>query len=164
METVKATEQHFPVIQEIARITWYHTYSELLSPGQSEYMLEMMYSTEALKEQIYHKSHRYLLVKDGGEFIGYISYELNYENSGKTKVQKIYVLPRYHGKGVGKLLIDEVEKIAKANSSCYLLLNMNKNNTAVHFYKKMGFRIVAEDCIDIGQGYVMDDYILEKEI
>jgi len=164
MEIIKATEEHIPVIQDIARVTWYHTYSGLLTDDQSEYMLDMMYSTQSLKDQMNNKLHRYLLAKDDNGFAGYISYELDYGSSEKAKIQKLYVLPSYHGKGIGKLLIDEVADIAKSHSVRYLLLNMNKQNPAVNFYHKMGFRIIAEDCIDIGGGYVMDDYILQKEL
>lgn len=164
VSVIEATEKHLPVIQKIARETWFYTYSELLTTEQSEYMLDMMYSIDSLKEQITHKSHHYLLAKEDESIIGYISYELNYDNTGKTKIHKIYILPEQQGKRVGRLLINKVEGIAKSNGARYLLLNMNKYNKAVHFYYKVGFRIVAEECNDIGNGYFMDDYILEKEI
>jgi hypothetical protein len=43
-------------------------------------------------------------------------------------------------------------------------LNVNKYNSAQDFYKKLGFCIDYEEVIDIGNGYVMDDYVMEKEL
>jgi len=164
IKIIEASEKHFDIIQNIATETWYATYSEILTAEQSEYMLDMMYSIEALKDQVSNKAHHFLLVTDDEQYMGYVSYELNYENTNKTKIHKLYVLPRFHGFGVGKILIDEVAGIAKENFNNAVLLDMNKNNTAVHFYNKMGFKVVAEKCTDIGNGYIMDDYVFEKGV
>lgn len=161
---IEASGKDIPTIQKIARATWHNTYSEILSSEQSEYMLNMMYSTDALKEQIEKKSHHFLLAIKNGEYLGYISYELNYENSNKTKIHKLYILPQNHGTGLGKTLIDHVEEIAISNKNKAILLDMNKQNKAIKFYNKIGFEIVDKKCNDIGNGYVMDDYIFEKKI
>lgn len=161
---IEATEEHLPIIQSIAIPTWYNTYSQILSADQSEYMLEMMYSLKALKEQINQKSHCFLFAQKDDEYLGYVSYELNSGNSPKTKIHKLYVLPEYHGHGVGKILIDKVIQIARSNSNEAILLNMNKQNKAIHFYNKIGFQLIGEECNQIGNGYVMDDYIFEKKL
>ena len=68
------------------------------------------------------------------------------------------------GKGTGKALIDYIENQAKVNHDTALFLNVNKNNSAIQFYEKVGFKIIKEEIIDIGNSYVMDDYVMEKAI
>lgn len=159
-----AREEHLAHIQAIAHGTWYTAYSGIVSDEQLKFMLNMMYSTNALKSQIYEKNHVYLLVEENENYIGYASYELNYENTGKVKIHKIYVLPDCQQKGAGRLLINKIEQIARAAGSDSIVLDMNKQNPSISFYNKIGFTIIAEKCAEIGHGYVMDDYILEKSI
>ena len=67
-------------------------------------------------------------------------------------------------KGIGKLLIDYISNNATKNNQIGLLLNVNRNNEAQYFYKKLGFSVFYEEVIAIGNGYVMDDYVMEKSI
>ncbi|MBB2147934.1 GNAT family N-acetyltransferase [Pedobacter gandavensis] len=159
-----ATANDFPVIQKIAHKTWPATFGAILSPQQISYMLEMMYSTAALTEQVAGKGHHFLLVKDETNDLGYASYELNYKGLPKTKIHKIYLLPEAQGKGVGKLLMKTISEIAKDNKNTILSLNVNRDNSAFLFYKNIGFEQVGEENIDIGDGFLMEDYIMEKQL
>ncbi|MCX2453753.1 GNAT family N-acetyltransferase [Pedobacter sp. PLR] len=159
-----ATANDFQVIQKIANRTWPATFGAILSPQQISYMLEMMYSTAALTEQVAQKGHHFLLVKDATNYLGYASYELNYKGLPKTKIHKIYLLPEAQGKGVGKLLMKTISEIAKDNKNTALSLNVNRDNSAFQFYKNIGFELVGEENIDIGDGFLMEDYIMEKQL
>ena len=164
MKIVIAEKKHLPVIRQIAYDTWFVTYSEIQTQEQLEYMLDWMYSLDSLEDQIKNKGHYFLLVELDGEYIGYASYELNYQDEPKTKIHKLYVLPHHHKKGVGQLLIEKIAEIAKKELNIAILLDVNKQNKAVAFYKRIGFEIVGEKCTDIGRGFEMDDYILEKTL
>jgi hypothetical protein len=74
-----ATSSDFPIIQEIAYVTWPHTFRAILSREQISYMIEMMYSTPSLTHQTSKKGHQLLLLKDETKHLGYASYELNYK-------------------------------------------------------------------------------------
>ncbi len=158
----EATEADLSLIQDIAHRTWPDTFRSILSPVQINYMLDMMYSPEALKAQINEKNHIFLLAKEGGDYLGYVSYELNYQNEPLTKIHKLYLLPISQGKGVGRLLIDSVADVAKRHANNRLGLNVNRNNRAVQFYERMGFSIVGQETIDIGDGFLMDDFVMKK--
>lgn len=162
----QATEHDLPTIQDIAHRTWPNTFGEILSPSQISYMLDMMYSLEALKSQIDDKKHVFLLAKDdtSQEVLGYSSYELNYKGQALTKIHKIYLLPASQGKGVGRLLIDAVAEVAKAKSNDRLGLNVNRYNKAIQFYERVGFSIVGNEDIDIGDGFLMEDFVMEKPL
>jgi len=163
MEIVKASIKDYDLIYSIAVPAWENTYKNILSAEQSAYMLDMMYSNASITEQILIKGHHFLLALDGGEYLGFASYELNntYET---TKLHKIYILPQAQGKGVGKALITAIENSAKANGNDKLSLNVNRYNEAVNFYLKAGFVKAGEEDINIGNGYLMEDFIMVKQL
>ncbi|HEX3006793.1 MAG TPA: GNAT family N-acetyltransferase [Bacteroidales bacterium] len=161
---IDATEELYPVIQSLAHKTWPNTFGAILSNEQIRYMLEWMYSITSIKEQVEKKNHHYILLKKGDEFTGYASYENNYENEGNTKLHKIYVLPDEQKTGAGKLLMDEVIRRTALAHNENLLLNVNRENQAIGFYKKKGFEIIKTEDIDIGNGYFMNDYVMRLKV
>lgn len=135
-----------------------------MSNAQLEYMLDSFYSIANLEKQMDNGQVIELLFEDTTN-IGFVAYELNcnFDNLSQplTKIHKIYLLPETQGKGFGKFMIDEVFKIAKSNNQKGVFLNVNKYNKAKFFYEKLGFVISKEEVIDIGNDYVMDDYVME---
>lgn len=160
---IKATVKDIPHIQRIARGTWPATYSHLISEGQIEYMLNMMYSTEELTRQI-EGAYTFLLAVADGEVIGFAGFSPYEEEEGKYKLHKLYVLPTIQKTGAGKGLLEATEDAARASGAHTLLLTVNKNNNATSFYNRMGFEVTKSVQVDIGQGYIMDDYIMEKNL
>lgn len=159
----EATTQDLKTIQEIAYQTWPATYGKILSKEQLNYMLSQFYSEESLKNNV-QNGHHFLLAKEDNIDLGFVSYEHNYKQEPVTRIHKIYILPQTQGKGIGKLLIDAVEDLAKENHSVALSLNVNRFNKALTFYQKIGFEIISEEDIEIGRGYLMEDYKMEKKL
>jgi ribosomal protein S18 acetylase RimI-like enzyme len=164
IEIVPATVADAPLIRQVALATWPATFGDILSAQQIDYMLEMMYSLGALRGQMAEQNHRFLLAQEAGQCLGYLSYETDYQGLPKTKVHKVYVLPQAQGRGVGQLLFARVYGLAAAHHNPTLTLNVNRNNAAIRFYEKQGFVKVAEENIDIGQGFWMEDAVMEKKI
>lgn len=161
---ISAAVQHIEEIRKIAFKTWPITFGKILSEAQIEYMLNMMYSQEALTRQIEEQKHCFLLGVENGRYLGYVSYELHYQDEAITKIHKIYVLPEAQGKGVGKVLLSRVEAEAILHGDQKLALNVNKYNEAAYFYNRMGFECVGTEDIDIGSGFLMEDKIMEKKL
>jgi GNAT superfamily N-acetyltransferase len=151
-------------IRDIAYRTWPDTYGNIVPAAQLEYMLELFYSDDALIAQMEEKGHQFILVKESDVVLGFASYEHNYLGQNTTRLHKIYLLPESQGKGAGKLLIDAVVKAATDNQSDVVSLNVNRFNTAVTFYQKMGFEIVGEEDVALDHGYLMEDYKMEFKI
>jgi diamine N-acetyltransferase len=166
IEIIPANSNDIPIIQDIAYRTWPVTFAGILSPDQISFMLEKMYSADALKYQMEVKSIRFLLAKDELEgTIGFLSLETSFEGLSMTKIHKLYILPEAQNKGVGRALINRAAQIAKNKENHLLQLNVNKyNSTAINFYKHIGFLEAGAEEITIGNGYVMDDLILEMKI
>ena len=151
-------------IQTLAAEIWPITFKNILSMEQISYMMDMMYSTASLEQQIQDHKHRFLLAQDNDCYIGYLSFELNYKQVQKTKIHKVYLLPDTQGRGIGRQLFEEVSAIASQHSNHTLSLNVNRDNKAVSFYEKIGFKIVGEENIPIGNGFLMEDYIMERSV
>ncbi|MDR2956386.1 MAG: GNAT family N-acetyltransferase [Prevotella sp.] len=163
MNIVEATENQIVIIKSLSDKVWPVTFRDILSEEQIKYMMNMMYSEDSLRKQM-KEGHHYLLAEEDGEYLGYLSYELNYKGSDITKVHKIYVLSSLQGRGVGRFFIDKAGEIAKNNNNKELLLNVNRFNRAIDFYKRVGFEIVRNEDIDIGNGFLMEDYVMNKKI
>lgn len=159
---IKATSSDYKIIQEIAQQTWPDTYGDILSKEQLKFMLEAFYSEAALNENVVSKGHHFLLAKEENIVLGFASYEHNYQENNRTRIHKIYVLPQTQWKGIGNALIGYIEKLAIENYSTALSLNVNRFNKALTFYKKKGFEVIEKVDIEIGHGYLMEDYVMEK--
>ncbi len=161
IEISKADKQHIPTIRKLADQLWPVAFASILSAQQIDYMLEMMYSYASLEKQL-NDGIQYAIVSKDKHNIGYVSYEIDYHQTGKTKIHKLYISPLHQRQGVGKAIIDYVAlQAARANNNS-LFLNVNKYNTqAICFYRKHNFVLVKEEAIDIGEGFIMDDYVFE---
>jgi diamine N-acetyltransferase len=69
-------------------------------------------------------------------------------------------LPDIQKTGAGKALMDHAFEIAKANNARQLILNVNRNNPAKGFYERLGFSIIKEEDVDLGNGVVQEDYVM----
>jgi diamine N-acetyltransferase len=161
IQIIKAEQEHFTIIESIAYQTWPVTFGDILSETQINYMLKMMYSQEALQEQVSVKNHVFYLAKENDDYLGYVSYQLDYKGVNQAKIHKIYLLPASQGRGVGQLLIAKVRDIAIQHNQAKLTLNVNRYNKAVGFYEKIGFKVTATEDIDIGEGFLMEDFVME---
>lgn len=160
----EATIKDIKLIREIAYRSWPATYGTILSKEQIDYMLNLFYSDETLCENLNKKGHHFVLVHDDTTCIGFASYEHNYLDKNVTRLHKIYLVPEAQGKGGGKLLINTVERLAMDNLSVAISLNVNKFNKALSFYQKIGFKVVCEEDIELDFGYLMEDYVMEKQL
>ena len=151
------------IIQDIAYKTWPVTYALILSDVQLDYMLQLFYSLDGLNKNL-EDGHHFLLALEDGNALGFASYVNRYQNQLVTRIPKIYILPEAQGRGIGKLLIDEVARQATKAQSQKLSLNVNRSNNAVGFYKKIGFEITGEEDIKLDHGYLMEDFIMEKQL
>ena len=161
IEVIKGGPDDYETIRSLAEVIWPATYSTILSAEQLEFMFNMMYSKNSYNEQLSLKNHHYLLAKDGGKFVGFASYEINYRPD-TAKIHKLYVLPETQGRGVGYVLASKIEAIAKSHGNSVLTLNVNRYNPSVKFYIKAGFVKAGQEDINIGNGYLMEDYIMQK--
>lgn len=161
---ITANKDHVLIIKELAKQLWPDSFASILSVEQIHYMMNLMYSIPSLEKQM-NEGHKFVIAQNEGQNIGYVSYETNHNATYKTKIHKLYISPIYQRKGVGKKMVDYVAQKALKSNNTALFLNVNKNNkTAISFYKKHGFFLVKEEVIDIGDGFIMDDFVFELSL
>lgn len=159
-----ATLKDVATIQEIAEITWPISYAGVISQEQIRYMLDLMYSHAKIEAAVSDSNQAFWLAEKDGQTLGFCGIEFGHPTSQYLRIHKLYVLPDTQGLGIGKLLVDKVSGEAQLHQLPFLHLNVNKQNKAYHFYLKIGFEILEEEIIDIGNGFVMDDYILIRKV
>lgn len=157
----KAKEDDIPIIADLAERTWPQTYGDYLSDEQIRYMLDKMYNKGELLGQM-RKGHIFLIATEESQDVGFAGFSLVNPEEYTYKLHKLYVLPEMHGKGVGKILMNEVVDIARKNDGRTLQLNVNRNNKAKDFYERAGFKIKETVNLEIGNGFYMNDYVMEK--
>lgn len=160
----KADQSDLQTIHDMAQVVFRHTYREILSPEQMEYMMDMMYSLPNLQEQL-EQGHHYYIAGTPEEPCGYVSVQYegtDQENIHVFHLHKIYVMPEAQGKGVGQRLFDTVIEHVRHQSAgkARIELNVNKYNKAVDFYKHLGMYVALEQDFPIGGGFYKTDYIM----
>lgn len=147
----------------LAQQIWPDTYKDILSGQQLAYMMNLFYNPAPLKDQMTNQKHVFVLIEDENNPVGFASYSLIKE-PGIYKLHKIYVLPSQQGKGLGKTIIDFILNDIRPKGAAALQLNVNRNNKAKTFYERLGFTVIKEEDIDIGNHFFMNDYVMEKDL
>jgi len=152
-----ATLEDRAFIRSVSERTWPSTYGHIISQEQIDFMLDWMYSDDSLSEQ-FTKGHQFFIANLNGEDVGFCS--ASAEDRTSHKLNKLYVLPLAQGTGAGTLLLNKAIEVAKVEGSTSLFLQVNKHNSAYEFYLKKGFLKEGDYIFDIGNGFVMDDYVM----
>lgn len=158
----QASPADIPVLITLAEGTWSPTYRDILSREQMDYMFDVIYTEEALLQQMQEGQH-FLIMFENSRPVGFASYSEKYPADKVYKLNKIYLLPECQGKGYGKLLISAVEEKAKQEGAAILDLNVNRYNKAKDFYERCGYHVHQEEDIAIGP-YWMNDYVMRKAL
>jgi len=149
------------MISKLADEIWHEHYHSILDPGQIDYMVVEFQSEKAIADQIA-SGYEYYLIKAGNTPVGYIAIK---EEEDRLFLSKLYLLKDYRGHGLGRAAFDFLSDLCKKRDLVSIWLTVNRNNReTIAIYRKMGFDIVRVQVADIGSGYVMDDYIMEKTI
>jgi len=165
IEYKKASIKDISKIQDVAKKTWPNTFGELMASEQIEYMLDNIYSYDALEEQIERLNQQFILIYYKSELCGFSSYELNYKKQAQLMIHKVYLLPNSQGKGIGKSLFNYLENIATAHALKKLMLKVfYKNTNAIGFYLKKNFVNQGIEITDIGNGYKIKDNVMVKTL
>jgi GNAT superfamily N-acetyltransferase len=151
-------------VQRLADVIWRSHYPGIITIEQIDYMLARGYSTEALSAFLDTIGSGIALALVDREPVGFVAWYRAGEPS-TTKLDKLYVLQERHGRGIGRRLIEHVERRAREDGSTMLILQVNKDNAgSIAAYRKCGFDIREAVRVDIGGGFVMDDYVMGKAL
>jgi GNAT superfamily N-acetyltransferase len=149
-------------VARMARIVWNEYYVQLIGQAQVDYMVARFQTAEAMQAQI-DSGYEYFQIQQGGASIGYAA--IRYDASdARLFISKLYLLAAHRKSGAGRKTLALIEQIAHGRGATHLWLTVNKGNPSVRAYERLGFAIAEAIVMDIGGGYVMDDYRMEKPL
>ncbi len=149
-------------IRPLAEKIWANTYGEILSQDQIEYMIPMMYDTDKILQNVT-DGQQWEILKVDNVSVGYLHYYI--EEDSKIFLSKLYLDPDLQHKGLGFAMLQHVIDFGRKHQVNSIYLTVNRNNTkAIKFYERNGFSSVREEQFDIGNGYIMDDFIYQLSI
>ena len=157
-------EREYLLVADLAHEIWREHYSPFISSDQIEYMLEKFQTPVAIHAAVAGEGYDYYLIKKLAVPIGYAGIRMNHPR-GKLFLSKFYILKKYRGQGFAHDVINEFCGMAKRMRLKSIWLTASKKNeSSIAAYERLGFQITDSICTDIGNGFVMDDYVFEKEI
>lgn len=158
------TEEDVEDLSELAGEIWREFFPGIISREQIEYMLKLFLSPEALKDQLEHGYEAYFIENEDAEDIGFTVVHPDNED-GRLFLSKIYLKADERGKGISSQVMKFLETLTYARGLGKIWLTVNKgNDTAIPVYEHRGYQVIREEVNDIGEGYVMDDYIMELDL
>ncbi|HTY86379.1 MAG TPA: bifunctional aminotransferase class I/II-fold pyridoxal phosphate-dependent enzyme/GNAT family N-acetyltransferase [Candidatus Acidoferrum sp.] len=172
-----AAETDLPDIAQLAGVIWRACYPGIITHAQIDYMLARMYALDVMREEIRAQAIHYDMLSLDGRPSGFAAYgptEVGTPRRGVRtaqravptfKLHKLYLLPEHQGCGLGSRLLQHVECKVRRLGASRLILAVNKRNAkAIAAYKRNGFGVVESVVTDIGGGFVMDDYVMAKDL
>ena len=147
-------------LAEVASRIWHEYFPAILSDAQIDYMVEKFQSAPAIARQLAQGGYRYFFLTAQGEILGYLGVK---SEQDRLFLSKLYLKKEFRGQGYFSQMLSFAEKLAGEQGLKRQYLTVNKyNDHAIAVYLKKGFRVLCEQKTDIGNGFAMDDYVMEK--
>ena len=157
-------ESDLEAVARLAREIWYLHYPGIITVRQIDYMLDQRYRPDVIARQIENEEAWWDKIEVGSTLAGFACYERG-TRAGAVKLDKLYVHPRMQGCGLGYALVRNTEQESHERGFNRLYLQVNKGNSkSIAFYRKAGFEVTDQVTVDIGNSFVMDDYVMSKSI
>ena len=154
------SNENIEKLEILAKEIWKECFSDIISDQQINYMLSNFQSIESIKEQINNQGFYYYMFKHREEKVGYMGFA---PKKDSLFLSKLYVKESARGKGYARKAFNYICEFCDKFNLNKITLTVNKlNKHAIDVYLKMGFQIINDEIKDIGGGFVMDDYIMEK--
>lgn len=155
------SDSNLALIENMANTIWHEHYTPIIGTEQVNYMLDKFQSVSTMRDQI-NQGYQYFLINFNDNAVGYLSFE---KRENVLFLSKIYLLKSERGKGIGRKAMEFVVSVAKGFTCTKVSLTVNKFNlNSIRAYERAGFKKKGELVQDIGNGFVMDDYLMEKTI
>lgn len=155
------SDSNLVLIENMANTIWHEHYTPIIGTEQVNYMLDKFQSVSTMRDQI-NQGYQYFLINFNDNAVGYLSFE---KRENVLFLSKIYLLKSERGKGIGRKAMEFVTSLARGSNCIKVALTVNRfNQNSIRAYESAGFEKKGELVQDIGNGFVMDDYLMEKII
>jgi GNAT superfamily N-acetyltransferase len=160
----RAAPDDLPIVRALACAIWPVCYGPILPPRQIPYMLDRMYSLEQLRDDLA-AGITYTFLIENDLPIAFGAHGPDPGHPHMARLHKLYLLPSRQHRGLGSLLLQHILHLAAGERFTALTLRVNKHNVpAIAAYRRNGFSITGGLVTDIGEGFVMDDYVMTRPL
>lgn len=155
------SQADIPLIGPLARRIWRSHYADIISNDQIEHMLRAKYDEADLQPYIGGSDRSFDVLRIASVIAGFL--RCRRLDASTLKLEEIYLDAPYRGAGLGRLMLEHAQTRAEEWGLHRLTLFVNKSNhAAIRAYQRNGFTICDSVVIDIGHGFVLDDYQMER--
>lgn len=162
MITQVKTKEEIAALADLAFGIWHEYFIRIISREQIDYMIDKFQSVPAMTDQIQHQGYEYYFIHVDGAHVGYIGVK---QEERKLFLSKFYMAKEHRGQGYASRVIEFLTALCKDRGLSAIWLTVNRHNdSTIAVYEKKGFKTVRTQVADIGNGFVMDDYVMEKPI
>ncbi len=159
----QATTDDIATLQDLARRIWHAHYPGIISPAQIDYMLDRFFGEATLRQDLA-AGTRWELARLGPAAVGFLSCVAE-PAQRRMKLSKLYLVPELHGRGLGQAMLERARALAAESGALEIHLNVNKRNAkAIRAYQRAGFATTEAVVVDIGGGFVLDDYLMTLKL
>jgi len=164
LEFVKCETDHkLRRTAEMAIDIWHECFEGVISDEQIDYMLENFQSFAAIKKQVGSENYEYFNFVLDGTRIGYFAVAAQPDNT--MMLSKLYMYKEYRGNGYAKKAFEFIKDLARQKGCKSIWLTVNRHNYgAMKVYEAFGMKIIREQVTDIGNGFVMDDFVYSIDV
>jgi len=146
----------------LSSMIWHEYWKDYLSDEQIEYMIEKFQSREAIENQIANENYTYYYIYYNRDMVGYFGIA---NKEDHLFLSKFYLRKDTRHKGIGTRTFEFIKECARFQKYKKIILTVNKGNEkSINAYSKWGFKTIDSVVTDIGNGFVMDDYIMEYNL
>ena len=150
------------LLSTMAGTIWRECYVSILCVEQIEYMLSKFLSADVLSRQVSLEGYEYYFVECDGEKAGFVGVKVEEK---RLFLSKLYIKEEYRGRGISSIVLGFLEDKCRREDLQAVYLTVNKyNDRAYEVYIKNNYKVIEDVVTDIGSGYVMDDYVMQKTI
>lgn len=141
---------------------WHEYFVSILSEDQIEYMVDQFQSAPAMTKQMVNQGYEYYFIMVNQQIVGYTGIK---NDGNKLFLSKLYLKKEHRGKHYATAVMDQLKEICAYRGQNAIWLTVNRFNLhTIAVYQSFGFESIRTQVTDIGEGYVMDDYIMEVKI
>ena len=149
------------IIESLAKEIWQEHYTSIIGKTQVDYMIGKFQSVDAVQKQI-NEGFLYYLIKNQAYYAGYLGLTFKHDH---CFLSKLYIRSQNRGNGLAKQALVFIENLTRKNNFSKIILTVNKNNiNSIAAYQKLGFNITESLIMDIGNGFIMDDYVMSMSL
>jgi RimJ/RimL family protein N-acetyltransferase len=150
------------ILEELAETIWREHYTPIIGSKQVDYMLDKFQSAAAMRQQIDQQGYHYFAIYSADQMIGYFAVQ---PREAVLFLSKLYLKAEQRGRGLAKQALNFIEQFARRYNLSKIELTVNKyNRQAIAAYQQLGFQIMQEAVFDIGAGFIMDDYVMQRRL